>query len=450
MVPILNSRPEKIFILFVLIFGLGFLFLIPPFQTPDEYQHFSRAYVISEGRPFDTDGYIPRGMVKLMAITRDVPFHLDKKVNLAALTGSFNQPLLQSDPVHTDFPASAVYSPLPYLVSALGIFVGRILGASPLIIFYLGRALNFLVWTFLVYQALRLAPVFKWTFLLLFLSPMSLNQAVSFSADSLTNALSFFAVGYGLYLALKVDRILNWKDFLPLLALAILLPLTKPPYAVLIAIIFLIPIKKFGSVKKYLLVSLVLISITGILIWIGSSINREYYYQFVPYPGVNANRQIVYILRHIPGYLKTILRTVISDFVFMSQSYVGILGWLDTKLPQLIYPTFYLVLSFIALTDNHMEVRISYRQKTYLALIAISAFLIVATGQYVTWTPVGAAKINAIQGRYLIPVIPLLVLLLYNHRFQIKEFILQYLGSIYLGVILAITMITLFLRYYQL
>jgi uncharacterized membrane protein len=450
MVPTFNSRPERMFILFVLTFGLGFLFLIPPFQTPDEYQHFSRAYVISEGHLFDTDGYIPRGIVKLMAITRDVPFHLDKKVNLAALTASFNQPLLQSDPVHTDFPASAVYSPLPYLVSAFGIFIGRILGASPLIIFYLGRALNFLVWTFLVFQAVHLTPVFRWTFLLLFLSPMSLNQAVSFSADSLTNALSFFAVGYGLYLALKIDRILNWKDFFPLLALAILLPLTKPPYAVLIAIILLIPVKKFGSLKRYLLVSLVLILITGILIWIGSSINRDYYYRFVPYPGVNADHQIVYILRHIPGYLKTILRTVVSDFVFMAQSYVGILGWLDTKLPQLIYPTFYLVLLFIALTDNHMEFSFSYRQKIFLALIALSAFLIVATGQYITWTPVGAAKINAIQGRYLIPVIPPLVLLLYNHRFHLKEFILQYLDSMYLGVILTITMVTIFLRYFQL
>jgi uncharacterized membrane protein len=451
-VMILNNHfsPEKVYVFFVVIFGLGFLFLVPPFQTPDEYQHFSRSYVVSEGHLFDTDGFIPQGIVKLMAITRDVPFHLENKVRFADLAASINQPLQQSDLVHTDFPASAVYSPIPYLISAFGIFVGRVLGASPLIIFYLGRAFNLIVWASLVYLALRLTPVYKWVFLLLFLSPMSLNQAVSYSADSLTNALSFFTIGYCLYLTFTVDKTINLKDLLPLIALAILLPLTKPPYAALIGLILLIPARKFGSVKRYLVILILLVGITGVLIWFGSSINREYYYRFVPYPGVNANRQILYILRHPSGYLKTILRTFSSDIVFMTQSYVGILGWLDTKLPQLIYPTFFLIVFFIALIDHQVEIGFSISQKLILALVAFAGFIMIATGQYITWTPVGASKINAIQGRYLIPVIPPLILLLYNHRLQMREFVLRYTSSLYLGLILVISIVTLILRYYQL
>jgi uncharacterized membrane protein len=451
-VMILNRHfsPEKVYVFIVVTFGLGFLFLVPPFQTPDEYQHFSRSYVVSEGHLFDTDGYIPQGIVKLMAVTRDVPFHLENKVKFADLADSINQPLQQSDLVHTDFPASAVYSPIPYMISALGIFVGRVLGASPLIIFYLGRAFNLVIWASLVYLALHLTPVYKWVFLLLFLSPMSLNQAASYSADSLTNALSFFTICYCLYLAFTVEKTINLKDLLPLFVLALLLPLTKPPYAALIGLFLLIPASKFGSAKRYLMILTLLVGITSVLIWFGSSINREYYYRFVPYPGVNANRQTVYILRHLSGYSKTIIRTLSSDFVFITQSYVGILGWLDTKLPQLIYPTFYLIVFFLALIDHSVEIRLSIWQKLILALVACAGFLMIATGQYITWTPVGASKINAIQGRYLIPIIPPLILLLHNHRLQIREFFLQSIASLYLGLILIITMVTLFLRYYQL
>jgi uncharacterized membrane protein len=450
MLPTLNFSAEKIFLLFVVIFGLGFLFFVPPFQAPDEYQHFSRAYVVSEGHLLASEGYIPQGIVDLMAVTQGVPFHPEKKVNLRDLASSYGRPLRQSDPVHTDFPASAVYSPLPYLVSASGIFVGRTLDTSPLVIFYLGRVFNLAVWAYLTYLALRLTPVFKWTFLLLFLSPMSLNQAVSYSADSLTNALSFFAIGYCLYLALTTESILNLKDLLPLFALAILMPLTKPPYAALIGLMFLIPVKKFGSLKKYLLVGFLLISIAGILVLVGISINRGYYYRFVPYPGVNANDQIAYILHRPLAYLGTILRTFFSDFGFMSLSYVGVLGWLDTKLPWFIYITFYLVILFVALIDNYMGISLTYLQKLFLAIIGVSAFLLVATGQYLTWTPVGASKINAIQGRYLIPVVPILILLLYNQRFRVKEFVPRSLASLYLVLILATTIYTLFIRYYQL
>jgi hypothetical protein len=53
--------------------------------------------------------HISHRMVKFMAITRDVPFHSENKVKVAELAASLNQPLLRSDPVHTDFSASAVY-----------------------------------------------------------------------------------------------------------------------------------------------------------------------------------------------------------------------------------------------------------------------------------------------------------------------------------------------------
>jgi uncharacterized membrane protein len=167
-------------------------------------------------------------MAKLMAITRDLPFHLENKVKFTDLTAAINQPLYQSNLVHTDFPPSAVYSPLPYLVAASGILVGKALGASPLIIFLPRTRLQFVGVELHRLQNAAIDPGVQMDVFSAFLSPMSINQAISYSADSLTNALSFFALGYCLYLTFPADNV-NLKKLLPLFALAILLPLTKPP-----------------------------------------------------------------------------------------------------------------------------------------------------------------------------------------------------------------------------
>lgn len=45
----LNVSPQYIFLFLGIIYGTAFLFVIPPFQVPDEYEHYYKAYDISEG-----------------------------------------------------------------------------------------------------------------------------------------------------------------------------------------------------------------------------------------------------------------------------------------------------------------------------------------------------------------------------------------------------------------
>ena len=40
--------PERIFAILVSVFGILFLIVTPPFQVADEYEHFYRAYHVSE------------------------------------------------------------------------------------------------------------------------------------------------------------------------------------------------------------------------------------------------------------------------------------------------------------------------------------------------------------------------------------------------------------------
>jgi uncharacterized membrane protein len=50
--------------------------------------------------------------------------------------------------------------------------------------------------------------------------------------------------------------------------------------------------------------------------------------------------------------------------------------------------------------------------RSLAALLAIATFFLVAVVSYLTWTPVGAARIEGFQGRYFLPlIVPWVVLL---------------------------------------
>ena len=47
-----NQSIHKRFICLSIFFGMLFILLMPPFQSPDEDSHFKKAYVIAEGNVF--------------------------------------------------------------------------------------------------------------------------------------------------------------------------------------------------------------------------------------------------------------------------------------------------------------------------------------------------------------------------------------------------------------
>ena len=65
-----TSSVEKKFVYLAIIFGMIIMVLTPPFQAPDENNHFKKAYVISKGNifPEEQDGkagfYLPKEMVQ--------------------------------------------------------------------------------------------------------------------------------------------------------------------------------------------------------------------------------------------------------------------------------------------------------------------------------------------------------------------------------------------------
>jgi uncharacterized membrane protein len=437
------------FVAFALLFGGIIALALPPGQAPDEYQHFGRAYALSEGVFFPTEAQLPKGVNRLLGFTSSLPFHIENKLKPEDLLAFGGTPLEEQERAAKQLPASSVYSPLPYFFSAMGIALARAIGLSPLWIYYAGRLANLLVWTILAALGLRRTPVFRWVFLLLLLAPMSLSQAASYSADSLTNALSFLWICLALKMALGKKPV-ALKQILLLLAFAMLLPLTKPPYAALLLAAVAIPTDCFGSRQRRVFALLAMLALAVPLMFISAGINRDYYYAMIKFPGVDAATQQAGILTHPQTFLRATAQTLVEDGRSILESYTGVLGWLDTRLPGFVYWSYPLILLLAAMVDSRPDIRIEAWQKIPLVLSGLLAFLLVAAGQWITWTPLDAHKVSDIQGRYLIPLVPPILLGLYNHKFAGGARFLPIFAPVYSVLVLICTIFAVVQRYYVL
>ena len=128
-------------------------------------------------------------------------------------------------------------------------------------------------------------------------------------------------------------------------------------------------------------------------------------------PWLNPVPQLHFILGNVAGYGKILFNTffiVKRNFYF--QRFVGVLGWLDNPIPSSLIKSFLCILLVNALLTGNRKFRLSLRDKMILLVTFIAGLLAVETAIYLTWTPVGGSIVEGVQGRYFIPLAPMLLL----------------------------------------
>ena len=407
---------DKAFLTLGLFFGLAFAFITPPFQAPDEYVHFFRAYSISEGQLMVAPGQtLP---LAILEFSRNVspdplPGNDQNKQSKKALFDQFQQPFSDAVRAAVDMRGTAAYSPVAYLPQAAGILAGRLLRLPPILIFYLGRLVNLFIWLGLAFLALRVTPLYAWVLMALALLPMSLFQAASTSPDSLLNALSLLYIAGALRLAYNPGCKASFQQVVLLSLAFCLLSAIKPAYLLLAGLFLLVPAKFFASRLRWALAGAWLLSAGAapIVLW-----------QLLTKGGVNltANSspadQIRFLQAFPLDFLRIVWQSSAAQAAHQWELFVGVLGWLDTPLPGWVYIVALLLLIFAALSDHTPQVSLSLRAKICSFLIFIGTWFGIFILFFVTWTPAGAPQIEGVQGRYFIPVGALLFLPFYNQR----------------------------------
>jgi len=453
-----NLKIEFIFLFIAIIIGILFVFITPPFQGPDEYNHFYRAYQISEfqflakQQQNQIGGDIPISITETMTQVgnQKLEFHPKNKQSINMIVPLLKMPLNKNIKKFEHFENTAIYFPIMYLPQSVGIFIGRIFNLSPLILMYLGRTFNLVSWSFLTFLAIRIMPFGKRTMLILALAPMAVFQAASFSADGVINSLAFLLIAVFIRYAFDEERAIHNKDIIIIFILSMILALCKQSYFLISLIFLLIPVKKMASKKKYYLffISLMASNIIVILVW-----TYCVKYAILPLayrPNVSAISQLLYIINDPVNYIHVLGKTFFIYWHVYITGWVGRLGWFDTVLPSKCIDVYLLMLVFTALTDSKTDMVIDVKKRSIIFITLMLELILIVSLIYLSFNTIGFTYIAGVQGRYFIPVGPLFCLLFYNKFCFITGNKIKWATSSFSVIFLGISLFVLINRYYLL
>jgi uncharacterized membrane protein len=407
-----------VFLVFAVVFGLSSVFLTPPLQVPDEHTHFYRAYDVSTGH------LIARAPVVLpktvTALQAEYPARLEiawaehRTLTLDDLFHSLREPLRPDDTVSV--PSGHIYTFVPYLPSALGMWIARHLGASALGLLYSGRLCNLLVYICLVYWALVTLPAFRLPFLLVAAMPMSIQQAASLSADSLTISVTL------LYLAviLAVDKPISPRQYGMMLLPAVVVLMAKAN-VVLALLPAIIPATYFGGRKRKigLLAAFVLAAYLPFAVW--QYFNRENIEAFRAVSlqaGVDIPTNIAFLEAHPLGFLRVLWRTCHEHWQDYLTGLVGVVGWGAARVPSWLMGLYLAVVAIVSVSEGQRS-QLTGKQRWFLAGILVVSLLSVFVALWTLETQqryatealvVTSTTIANVQGRYFITILALAVL----------------------------------------
>ena len=414
-----SLRPEVVFLLLACSFGVAVLFANAPFQAPDENDHYFRVFQLSEGtllgekRGSDSGGVLPVAAADVTD-TEGIPFHNERKMTYA-LFGRLLHPVFvdwsRAPRAFHGFPHTVVYPPAGYLPQTLAVLLGRLLRIGPLGLMYLARLGGFAASVALGFAALRALPAYRWTTLGILLCPMSLYLLGSIASDGVLIAGAALLMALLARLEVQADRHVGVRDQAILLALAGILSLAKPVYMPLAGVALFIVYPRLGSprAKALYCAATVVFCLLPVLLWLRMAAPL-----YVPADGdvpVDPAAQAHYIAGAPLAFLSLVVQTVGVQWLNTYQWMVGTLGWGDTPLPDWFYAAFGCGVVGCLVLESGRAREIRWRLRFVMAAAALVAVVLIYAAQYASWNPPGSRDpIEGIEGRYFLPLLPLVAL----------------------------------------
>lgn len=417
------SAIEKLLLAAVIAATLFFVCVTPPFQAPDENQHYLRALWLSQGHVFaDKRGdlvgaTLPRDATDL--ISKDFPVDVPPVVRIftrdqIALAASADSE--RPGTGFAEFPNVASYAPTLYLPDALGLWVGEGMGLSRLGSFYLARLSSALVGLAMLIGALCLLPFGRHAMLATALLPTFAYQAGSLSPDAVINGLGFL----GLAIALRIGFMgAEPARSLALFVTAPLLALAKGVYLPLMAAGLRWPVGR-NDRRPWLILAAMATGALIFLLWMRYAGGTQVlYYVMSRKTGEHLLTaplaDQLAIVRQDPAGFIHILATSIADRMptYLVQI-VGRFGWNAVLLPLIAYPLAALMLGAALLSGS--GIRATLGQRLWWLAVAAGVALLIEIAMYLTATPLGADYVQGTQGRYFLPLVPLTLLALSPNR----------------------------------
>lgn len=432
-----NIRIELFTFLCIVFLGGMSAMVQPILNIPDETAHFARAERVSEGKIF-TDPTVQ---------------NFDTIQSVVELQNSVGIPITRSELKNKDVDYKVSYvnhvaaSNLSFLYfpQAIGIKIAKIMNLNVVWLLWLARLCNLVFYAILIMLAVKIAPRLKYLLFLISLLPMSIQQAASCSVDAMINGITIVYIALFLYLYNK--KSVNKKEMVVFYVLSIFVILAKVTNICIAGLIILLPLEKNDRKIKWCLIKCV-----GIL---GICVIAVGYYsytmkfaqnlaqiEYVTKMNVNGGEQVKYILGNFKHWIRMFIAAMINQ-IYTSVIQLSTFGWLSYGYPILIVAMPF-IYGKICFQEQGMD--FSGVEKFLMTLMALGSYGFTCLALYIGWTPVGSESIEGVQGRYFIPILVLMGLVLASGKSEEKG--KQHMMDVMLVLLMVASMIIVTSNHY--
>lgn len=424
-----NKTIEQFYIPIAFMLGMIFNCLIPLHGVPDEPGHVDTAYKYSNQLMFVEDTEIAGTIYK-----RQCDVELQDVLANGVETNSYYQQLEHTfetpeteELIAVSYVDSSNLVPgIIYLPAAIGISIGRMLGLSAFLTFGLGRMMNCLAFILLTWCAIRLIPFGKNMLGLLGILPIAIQQAASFSYDSVVNGVLFLFTAVCFRLVGKSH--IRKREWCLLVVLMGLVAMSKSgayiPVLLLVCMLFANPeVKKHCSVKRVLLAVAGLATLAVVVIWkftptiqsllsAGTRVGED---------GVETLYTLSYALEHplsaVYLYWNTLMK---NSGPHLRGLLGGLLGWLDIQVNWVFLVI--LLIGLLLLVNVEGERYVGTKaQKWLMGFAIVGSVVVIMASMLLSWTPIDSTYISGLQGRYYYVLAPMMLLLTSNQMVCVNK-----------------------------
>ena len=441
---------HKLFAIVGLFIGIMYMVMIPAYDTPDEPLHFYKAYQESNalfGIHDSEDGYVP---LRTDDANREPK---NKYTNYLEYEHYYEEMIIQlksniiidnatmKDTDYEAFPGQnggAETQLYPYWPSVIAISLARVLKLNTAPLYLAGRLANLLGFLIIFTLAIKKTPVAKVGFFGMGILPIVSQQAISFAQDWLIMSLSALIVALMLRFWYEED----WKIHeMVILAVAggLLCPLKHYTYFLISFLPLMLVIRALkqrdrASLKRSALIFGGVILLFAVIVIIDkmladpsaettASLFGKHIIGWADTEGWDMNTLITetlnpkrFLLFHI--FAETFVRYAGTYWI---QSMSAGLGNMNISVPTFFSFVWILLFALMFAKRKDQKVEVKGRVRAFMIIITLLLIAVILAGLLFGWTPAVYEFIVGVQGRYFVPVLPLIMLAMQSDMLVIDE-----------------------------
>lgn len=420
----IKQNIQKLFLLISLSVGSIYIISTPisVYTSNDDQVHFHNMYTLLDGKK-TTWTYASRYYDKLIIDSpKRFTTYEENKAYVKFLLENDNKKSRVSKVNNRVF--GIPYNQIVYIPNALVMKLCKIVHIPFVFTILMGKFVNLLMYSILIYFAIKIIPTGKKLVFAIGLLPSSMSLACQFSYDPTIIASCILATSF--LIKMYYDDQIRYNDLFIYIILIIWASLVKAVYCPLLLLPVFILNNKTKN-KKIINICLVLIFLVLMSSFVLPTVLSANVSGDSRVSGTSVTLQLKYIIHNPIRYTKIIIMYTIKylfEFI-IGKSTIYDMGYIvrgENSFLNFSYSLLMINLLYLSFSEGNGKYKINNTIKILNLIILCAIWILVATSLYLSWTPVGLQEIQGVQGRYFLPTLLLTLFLIKpSSKYEIKN-----------------------------